>query len=325
MPLQSPDSPRKNRLRSALAGLAVASAVVTGGATAAQAAVAVPTAPGVPAAPAGTEVPAVPAVPAAPAASVADDNAPAVLGRAAYLLDVSTGKVRFAKQADVRMPVASLTKLMTAYTALAQAKPGDMVTVTAEDVRYASRGGAAVANLRAGDRFTVEEMLYALLLPSGADAAHALARTYGPGVEGFVGEMNATARRLGMRDTLYVNADGMPYGGGGYSTARDQTLLTEAVLRNPTLRKVTSTRYRSLPATDEHRAYTWRNTNRLLGTAGAIGAKTGFTRAAGYTLAFAAEVNGHRLVGVLLGETSSSRRFDTAAALLDWAATHPAR
>ncbi|MDA0638723.1 serine hydrolase, partial [Nonomuraea sp. MCN248] len=244
---------------------------------------------------------------------------PTVLAPAAHVVDATTGRVHFSKEADLRRPVASLTKMMTAYVVLQRAEPTDKVEVTAEDVRYASAGGAAVAHLRAGDTLTVEDLLYALMLPSGADAAHALARAHGPGVEEFVAEMNATARRLGMADTLYVNADGMPYGGGGHSTARDQVRLARAVLENPTLEKVTSARYHTVPATSEHGSYSWRNTNRLLGTPGTLGVKTGFTRAAGYTLAFAADRGESRLVGVLLGESDSSRRFQTAGALLDWA------
>ncbi|GAA2408290.1 D-alanyl-D-alanine carboxypeptidase family protein [Nonomuraea africana] len=295
----------KNWLGRALLGVAVTAGAVTAVGPAAQAA---PQAGSVVAPDSRSHV-----------ASVAAD-APAVLGRAAHVIDAKTGKVYFSKKADLRTPVASITKVMTAYTVLKQAKPTDVVKVTAEDVRYASRGGASVAYLRAGDRLTVENLLYALMLPSGADAAHALARTYGPGVDGFTAKMNAHARELGMKDTLYVNADGMPAKGGGYSTARDQVRLAQAALDNGTIRKVSSTRYRSVPKTAEHRAYSWRNTNRLLGTPGTVGLKTGFTRAAGYTLAFAADRDGRRLVGVILGETSSSRRFQTAQALLDWAA-----
>ncbi|MFI7446075.1 D-alanyl-D-alanine carboxypeptidase family protein [Nonomuraea sp. NPDC049714] len=299
-----------NRLSHALLGLAVATGALTVGAGAAQAAS--------PAATAATAVTADATAAAQTRSPVTD--APAVLGSAAYLMDAESGEVRFSKEADLRRPVASITKAMTAYTVLKQAKPTDKVKITTADVRYGAQGGASVAYLRAGDVLTVEDLLYGLMLPSGADAAHALARAYGPGVKTFVAEMNATARELGMNDTMYVNADGMPYQGGGYSTARDQAMLAKALLDDETLRTVTSTRYHSVSATSEHGSYSWKNTNRLLGNPGVLGVKTGYTRAAGYTLAFAAEHDGDRLIGVLLGETDSSRRFETAQALLDWAA-----
>ncbi|MFO7249394.1 MAG: D-alanyl-D-alanine carboxypeptidase family protein [Actinomycetes bacterium] len=295
------------RIARALLGAALAGGIAT--------AAAVPASAATPAAAAG--------VPAA-VRTLTPADAPAVYAPAAYLVDVTGGREHYGKRADERRPVASLTKMMTAYVVLKEAKPTDTVEVTAEDVRNASRGGAAVAGLAAGDRLTVEDVLHALLLPSGADAAHVLARTYGPGVDAFVAKMNATARELGMRDTHYVNADGMPTGGGGYSTARDQARLAAAVLADPTLKAITSTRYHEVPATAEHGAYSWRNTNRLLGEPGVIGVKTGYTRAAGYTLAFAADRGGRRLVGVILGETSSARRFATAGALLDWAAARSA-
>ncbi|NRQ39459.1 D-alanyl-D-alanine carboxypeptidase [Nonomuraea sp. NN258] len=272
----------------------------------------------------GTLATAATAATAAPSDMHRDTNGPAVSSTAAYLVDAKTGEVRFSKQADTRRPVASITKAMTAYTVLQQAKPTDKVKVTAEDVRYASQGGASVAHLRAGDTLTVEDTLYALMLPSGADAAHVLARTYGPSVKTFVAEMNANAAKLGMKNTQYVNADGMPYQGGGYSTARDQVALAKAVLDNPTLKKITSTRYHSVPSTSEHRSYAWKNTNRLLGSAGALGVKTGYTRAAGYTLAFAAERDDSLLVGVVLGAPSSGQRFQNAETLLDWAAASDA-
>ncbi|MGP3966013.1 D-alanyl-D-alanine carboxypeptidase family protein [Nonomuraea sp. 3N208] len=259
-------------------------------------------------------------VPAAGAAAAVD--APTVYGRAAYLLDASSGEVLFEDNGTERMPIASLTKTMTAYVVLKTAKPADVVEITPADVAYAEDGGGTTADLRPGDRLTVDELLYGLMLPSGADAAHALARTYGPGVDGFVAKMNATARQLGMADTQYVNADGLPMpGSDGYSTARDQALLAAKALDIPLIKKTAGTRYHSLDATDEHRSYSWRNTNRLLGTPGAIGLKTGFTRAAGFCLAFAGEEDGRRLVGVLLGESVSSRRFSTAEALLTWGAT----
>ncbi|MEV5411900.1 D-alanyl-D-alanine carboxypeptidase family protein [Thermopolyspora sp. NPDC052614] len=292
----------KNRLTHALIGAALAAGAVTAGAAPAAAA----------------------ATPATSAVALAlGADAPAVLGRAAYVMDAKTGRVYYDKESGERMPIASLTKMMTAYVVLKHAKPTDTVKVTAADVRYGASGDASVAGLHAGDRLTVEEMLYALLLPSGADAAHVFARTYGPGVDGFVDKMNAAARELGMNDTRYVNPDGMPTNGGGYSTAADQARLAAAVVGNPVLEAVTSTRHHSLPATADHDAYSWRNTNHLLGAPGVIGVKTGYTRAAGYTLAFAADRDGTRLIGVILGETDSGRRFDTAEALLDWAAARP--
>ncbi|MGW0805909.1 D-alanyl-D-alanine carboxypeptidase family protein [Nonomuraea sp. NPDC002799] len=245
--------------------------------------------------------------------------APAVYGRAAVLLDASSGEVLFGKHAAERRPIASLTKTMTAYVVLKSAKPTDVVRIKARDVAYAENGGGTTADLRPGDRLTVGELLYGLMLPSGADAAHALARTYGPGVGDFVAKMNATARELGMNDTHYVNADGLPTRrGDGYSTAKDQAKLAAVALRVPLIRKVAGTSRHFLRAGAEHRSYVWRNTNRLLGTPGAIGLKTGFTRAAGYCLAFAGERKGRLLVGVLLDESVSSRRFTTAAELLSW-------
>ncbi|MGR6916851.1 D-alanyl-D-alanine carboxypeptidase family protein [[Actinomadura] parvosata] len=252
-------------------------------------------------------------------------DAPAVYGRAAYLLDASSGETLLDKDGTERMPIASLTKTMTAYVVLQTARPTDVVRISAEDVAYAEDGGGTTADLRPGDRLTVGELLYGLMLPSGADAAHALARTYGPGVRGFVARMNATARALGMNDTHYVNADGLPTpGGDGYSTARDQAVLAAKALRVPLIKEVAGTRRHDLDATREHRSYSWRNTNRLLGTPGAIGLKTGFTRAAGYCLAFAGESDGRMLVGILLDESVSSRRFSTAEALLSWGSTRQA-
>ncbi|MEU6428804.1 D-alanyl-D-alanine carboxypeptidase family protein [Microbispora sp. NPDC046973] len=242
--------------------------------------------------------------------------APHVHGRAVYLWDATTGQDLLDKRAGERMPVASLTKIMTAYIVLREANLDDEVTIKQQDVEYAWDNDGSTADLEPGDTLPVRELLYALLLPSGADAAHALARVYGPGVPGFVDKMNATARELGLNDTLYVNADGLPTSrGDGYSTARDQARLAEIALRNPVFKKVTST---SEHSTEDGR-YDWYNTNHMLGLPGAIGVKTGSTNAAGFCLAFAADRDGHRLIGIILGEDVASRRWDTAETLLDWA------
>jgi D-alanyl-D-alanine carboxypeptidase (penicillin-binding protein 5/6) len=253
---------------------------------------------------------------AAPATAA---DAPAVGARTAYVVD-SQGTIHYDKRATARVPIASLVKVMTAYVVLREAEPGDIVRITAEDVRYAAKGGAATASLKAGERFTVRDLLYGLMLPSGADAANALARTYGPGKPGFVRKMNATARELGLDGTRYTNADGMPTPSqGGYSTAADQARLAHLAMSDPTFAAVVGTRTHVVRKTAVHRAHTWRNTNKLLTRAkGVLGIKTGYTRAAGYCLLFAGERHGRLVVGVLLND-QDERRFSTAEKLLDHA------
>ncbi|MDP9849929.1 D-alanyl-D-alanine carboxypeptidase family protein [Streptosporangium lutulentum] len=245
---------------------------------------------------------------------------PPVPGRAAYLFDATSGTVHLSKQAAKRMPVASLTKVMTAYVVLREATLSDTVTVKAEDVKHASANGATHAGLRSGERLTVRDLLYGVMLPSGADASHALARVYGPGNARFVAKMNLAARSLGLADTRYANPDGLPKPSPGYSTARDQAKLADIALRDPTLRIIASAGRHAVTKTRSHRAHTWTNSNKLLGKApGALGLKTGYTNAAGYCLSFAADRDGHRLIGVILGESNADRRFQTATRLLDWA------
>jgi D-alanyl-D-alanine carboxypeptidase (penicillin-binding protein 5/6) len=268
-----------------------------------------------PAVPAGRVALAASAAPA----SLPEPAAPAVSARAAYLVDTTTGTVHLGKQATRRMPVASLAKVMTAYVVLREARLTDLVTVKAGDVTYARRNDATDASLHAGERLTVRDLLHGAMLPSGADATHALARVYGPGQKRFVAKMNAAARSLGLADTVYTNADGLPRPRGGHSTAADQARLADLALRHPVLSAIASTERYVVPRTAAHRRHVWTNTNELLGAPGVLGVKTGYTGAAGYCLAFAADRDGHRLVGVLLGESRSKRRFQTAGRLLDWA------
>jgi len=256
-------------------------------------------------------------VAAGPATRVAADP-PAVAARVAYVID-SAGTVHFGKRATARVPVASLVKVMTAYVVLRQAELDDMITITAADVRHAARNGAATASLRAGERLTVRDLLYGLMLPSGADAANVLARVYGPGKTAFIRRMNATARSLGLSDTRYTNADGLPTpSAGGYSTAVDQAELTRRALTDPVFRTIVARQTHTVPKTGSHRAHTWRNTNKLLTrTDGVLGVKTGYTRAAGFCLLFAGERGGRQVVGVLLND-QDERRFRTAERLLDY-------
>ncbi len=246
-------------------------------------------------------------------------DAPAVKAKAAYVVD-SAGTIHFDKRETARLPVASLVKVMTAYVVLREARLGDTVTVTAADVRHAKSNGATTAALGKGERLTVRDLLHGLMLPSGADAANALARRYGPGKAAFVRKMNATARSLGLDDTRYTNADGLPEPAlGGYSTAVDQVELARRALANPVFRTIVGREVHRVPKSAVHRAHTWRNTNKLLSQADDVaGVKTGYTRAAGFCLLFAGERGGRQVIGVLLND-QNERRFSTAERLLDYA------
>jgi D-alanyl-D-alanine carboxypeptidase (penicillin-binding protein 5/6) len=247
--------------------------------------------------------------------------APTVTARSAYLVDATTGTTIYAKAADRRVPVASLAKVMTAYVVRQEGALDDIVTISKQDVRHAAANGATHAGLRAGERITTRDLLYALMLPSAADAASALARRYGPGTAAFVAKMNDAAQSLGLADTRYVNPDGLPSpSNGGYSTAGDQTKLAQAALNDRMIGTVVGTRRHAIARTALHRAHTWRNTNKLLTTEpGALGLKTGYTRAAGYCLMFAVVRDDHTLIGAVLGDKSDKQRFRTTARLLDLA------
>lgn len=246
-------------------------------------------------------------------------SAPKITAKEAYLLDATTGTVQYARRATRRVPVASLTKVMTAYVVRRSASLNDIVTVSKADVRHAAANGATRAGLRAGERLTVRDMLHALMLPSGADAANALARRYGPGVKTFVAKMNQAARSLGLLDTVYTNPDGLPQTRGDYSTAKDQVKLAMAVLKDPVIATIARTERHVTAKTAAHRAHVWRNTNRLLPTE-AQGLKTGYTRPAGYCLMLVSVIGGHTMIGVILGDTGDAARYRTARRLLEAAA-----
>ncbi|SDH39142.1 D-alanyl-D-alanine carboxypeptidase (penicillin-binding protein 5/6) [Sinosporangium album] len=246
---------------------------------------------------------------------------PAVSARSAILVDAETGAVHFDKSADRRQPVASLTKIMTAYVVLGEAALDDRVRITSGDVRHPKANNATGAGFRKGERPTVRDLLHGLMLSSGADASRALARAYGPGEAAFVAKMNTAARALGLRDTRYVNSDGLPTpAGGGHSTARDQAKLAMAAQGEPALVKIGSAKRYIVRKTAHTERRVLVNTNKLLSTLpGAYGLKTGYHVPAGWCVAFAVQRDGNRYIGVVLGDTGAERRFRTATRLIDWA------
>jgi serine-type D-Ala-D-Ala carboxypeptidase (penicillin-binding protein 5/6) len=241
--------------------------------------------------------------------------------------NAATGRLLWSRGLNTERPMASITKVMTAYLVIRAGHLDREITVPAAVAGYVRAHNASSAGLRPGDRLTARQLLYALLLPSGADAAYTLARAYGPGLSRFVTRMNATARRLGMRRTHFSNFDGLPYptSYSNYSTAANLLVLGRAAMRLPVFRSVVAKRSYRLAAGSGHHAYRWKNLNPLLGRyPGAIGIKPGYTRAAGQCLLFEATRHGHTVIGVTLhspGSISSVNPAD-ATRILNWAFSH---
>ncbi len=220
--------------------------------------------------------------------------------------------------------MASITKVMTALVVIGAGDLGRQVTIPSAVVAYVKKYDASNAGLRPGDKLTARELLYALLLPSGADAAYALAEAYGPGIPAFIAKMNATAKLMGMSRTHFSNFDGLPWPTpySNYSTAANLLTLGRVAMRSALFRSIVDQRTYRLAAGSGHHAYRWRNINPLLGRyPGVIGIKPGYTGAAGQCLLFEASRNGYSLIGVTLDGPGSITTADTADAirLLNWA------
>ena len=248
-----------------------------------------------------------------------------IIARGAELLNAGTGRRLWSRNRNRRRPMGSITKVMTALVVIRAGHLGRPIKISRAVPAYIRRHpDASSAGLRAGDVLTARQLLEAMLLPSGCDAALALARAYGPGRRAFVREMNATARRLGMRHTHFANFDGMPLPTehSTYSTPADLITLGRAAMRLAPFRRIVHQRTHRIARTAAHHRYRFTTTNLLLGSyPGAIGIKTGSTDAAGYCLLFeAAGRDGTVLIGVVLHSSGRDpmARFTAATRLLNW-------
>ena len=224
--------------------------------------------------------------------------------RSAILVDADSGRVLYEQNADERMLIASITKIMTAVVALENGKTTDTYTVTAEDMAEGSSMYLAV-----GETLTLEELLYGLMLSSGNDAALSVAHCVSGTVEDFVAEMNAKAEELGMHNTSFANPNGLDHE-NHYSTAWDMAVLTAYALQNAAFARIVSTKSITIGTR------TLTNHNKLLSQyEGCIGVKTGYTKAAGRTLVSAARRDGQTLVAVTL---SDGNDWQDHASLLDY-------
>jgi len=246
-----------------------------------------------------------------------------VKAKGAVLADAATAQVLWARDADTERPMASVTKVMTALLVLQGGDLGRQIRVPKAAVTYAWKYGGETASLRPGDVLTAQELLEALLLPSGADAAYTLANAYGPGMAGFLARMNATAAQMGMKHTHFTSPDGLPYPTetSTSSTPADLLTLGLAAMRYPAFRSIVDLRFYHLPKGQGHHQYWWDNTDELIGSyPGAVGIKTGYTDDAGHCLLFEAVRNGRSLIGVVLDSpaTGPAAGAQDAAKMLNW-------
>jgi D-alanyl-D-alanine carboxypeptidase (penicillin-binding protein 5/6) len=289
-----------------------------------------------PAAVAATAAPATPATPAAPATlttaaapeAAALTRAPrGVQAEGGALANAATGAVMWSRGMNTGLPMGSITKVMTAIVVLRAGDLRQRIEIPKGVIPYDRKYDASNAGLRPGDYLTARELLEALLLPSGCDAAYALAKAYGPGWTAFIATMNSTAQAMGLTHTHFSNFDGLPWPTetSTYSTPRDLITLGRAAMQYPILRSIVDQRSYHLAASPRHHAYVWQTTNMLLRDyPGVIGIKTGSTNAAGYCLLFEARRNGHVLIGVVLHSSGSDylAAFKDATKILDWGFRH---
>jgi D-alanyl-D-alanine carboxypeptidase (penicillin-binding protein 5/6) len=235
---------------------------------------------------------------------------PPVAARAYVVENAATGEVLAARAPTERLPMASITKLMTVLVTLEHEPLSHVVTVA----RAPAAVGESTINLRAGERLTVRDLLEAALIQSANDAADALAYDVGHGnVGAFVAMMNARARRLGLRDTHFTRPDGLD-APGHYSSARDLTLLARVVMHQAAVRRIV--RERTATIAGDRVLHTW---NDLLGTfPGLYGVKTGHTAAAGWCEVGAVRGRGFSIYVTVLGSPTRAQRNADLATLLRW-------
>lgn len=238
---------------------------------------------------------------------------PALARYAAIVIDADSGRIVHEVEATHRWYPASLTKVMTIYMTFAAIEAGhlnlhDILTVSA----HAARQPTSKLGLRQGQAISVENAIMAVTTRSANDAAVVLAERLGGSESQFAGMMTQQAQRMGMYNSSFQNASGLP-DEGQISSARDLALLSAALIRDfPQY-------YRYFSATEfAYKGRVLPNTNKILKTyPDADGLKTGFTCGSGYNLIASAKRNGRRLIGVLLGAHSSAERFQQMANLLD--------
>ncbi len=235
-----------------------------------------------------------------------------VLAKAWALLDARTGEVLAGQAANERLPIASTTKLMTAYVAMKEMPLDKVVRAAPYDAEY----GESLLETRPGQKISVRDLIYGLILRSGNDAAHTLALRTSGSTERFVAEMNSYAAALGLSNTHYANPIGLDEK-GNYSSARDLLTLTQRLLRMPAFARISDTRSVELKSVTPPRRIETIN-ELLLMEPWVTGVKTGHTWGAEWCLVGAGRKQGVELIAVALAAPTDETRYSDNLALLEY-------
>lgn len=237
---------------------------------------------------------------------------PEITASGAISYDLASEQLLYQKNAKTKLPMASLTKLMTAIIALENEPIDKGFTVN----KLAAEIGEDTMGLSEGEKLTLEELLYGLILHSGNDAAETIAQESRFGRGNFIYLMNKKAEDLGLTDTHFTNPTGLEGEGRQYSSAYDLLAVTRYALQNRGFAKIVATVEYEIPYSDKHKyIYLFNETNLLTSYPGVKGVKTGYTLEAGLCLITYLEYEGHKIVAVLLN--SQSRREEMKE-LLDY-------
>jgi D-alanyl-D-alanine carboxypeptidase (penicillin-binding protein 5/6) len=240
----------------------------------------------------------------------------------ALLMEVDTGSVLYEKNAHEKLPPASITKVMTLLLIMEAIERGEIKLTdkirTSE--RAASMGGSQIF-LQPGEEMTVEEMIKGIAMASANDASVAMAEHIGGTEEAFVQKMNERAKQLGMKNTHFVNSNGLP-SPDHYSTAMDIAYMSRELLKHELITKYTGI-YQDYLRKDSANPFWLVNTNRLVRFyEGVDGLKTGYTSEARYCLTATAKRNNMRVIAVVLGEPDTKTRNSEVAAMFNYAFNH---
>lgn len=234
---------------------------------------------------------------------------PPLTARSVLVEDIDSGMILYQKDASVKLPIASTTKIMTALVSSEYFKQASVLTVN---------DGANVVGSKVGffqgEKLTFRSLLFGLLLNSGNDAAFTIAENYPGGLTGFVSAMNKKAKDLELLHTHFDNPAGLD-SPNHYSSAVDLSKMTKVALKDPQLAKIFATKETSITSVDQRYHHNLSNLNKLLSSVnGVLGVKTGYTEAAKENLVGLVD-RGHPVLSVVLG---SDDRFGETTVLIDW-------